>query len=139
MCLYMPKKRDINEDIIAYKVLKIGKNHKKTSPIYKTFIWKINKEYAINTNEPDITLYDEYLEINGNAFHTFKFLDDAKTALISYKNRHNIFDKLQDMAIYECIIPQNTNFLYEGITGNNFQGYASEKLIIKKKIKTTCI
>lgn len=148
MCLYNPTQIFPENHIVTYKVFRKNIFSKKLySPFYH-FKWKTNKKYSTNVDKP--TLFSEINEIftptlvkpilkatpmiEGGAFHSFKFLEDAIFTKNSI-NHKNIFNKI---VIYKCIIPTSSKFIYEGLCASNKNGlpsYASESLIPIEEIK----
>ena len=122
-------------DITCYKVLVVeGKwpRKKLCSPMFSDFVWKRGKTYSTGVDKPEVEYNHtkDWYEVMGDAFHTFGNLADA----INFANSmasHN-----QPYYVYECVIPKDTKFLYEGTVGGSCMapGYASEKLIVKKPI-----
>ena len=145
MCLYNPKQISLKKDLIAYKVITITNDNKLLSPYFNDFTWELNQMYSINTQTPDILQKHDLKLIKGNAFHTFKNLKDAKefrnhNNTINYFHNKLNFGSSQDIkeyAVFKCIIPKSSNFVYEGFNGLpplDTPSFASEKLILLEKI-----
>lgn len=128
MCLTCSKKINIVDDLTVYKVFYINDNNEICSPIYSNCKWNVNETKSTNVDEPDITPYDFGNEIEGNAIHSFKSINDATSY---FKNLERYFDSM--FAVYECVIPKTSKFLYEGKFGTQVS-YASEKLTPIKQI-----
>ena len=122
-------------DITCYKVLLVeGKWPRKKlySPIWGEFVWKRGKTYSTGVDVPEIehNFTKDWEEVYGGAFHTFCNLTDAINMANNKTSKHNTY------CVYECVIPKDTKFLYEGTIGGSCMapGYASEKLIVKKPV-----
>jgi len=139
MCLNKAKKLNIVHDgteidRTCYKVLLVkGKwpFRKLHSPLWDDFTWKKNKMYSATAcEEPDRTrIGDDKWEVDGRSFHSFMNLLDA--CFVAEEIKKN---KQEDYRVYECIIPKDTRFVYEGEYGCGYGSYASEKLIVKKQV-----
>ena len=138
MCLYNSKKIEkIDEDIICYKAFYVKrKGFKKiiTSPVKSNYVWE-DKKGELSFDRPEILDGDK---IGAFAFHSFKEKDPA---IRFAKYLDNYFNKEDGrFVVYECTIPKDTKFLYEG--DNCFwvyckKGWASQKLIIGKSVYKT--
>ena len=154
MCLENIKRLEQpTNDIKCYKVLQVdGMWLFRTlwSPImyYK---WKQGKVYATGRNEPIIEPdlragkpeWGVVNRVEGGSFHTYADRDAA----IRICNEFNKYELSKEpsvfrrfrYAVYECVIPADSNFVYEG-TYTCFSGgkedkcFASEKLRIGKCI-----
>lgn len=150
MCLYYANKINLEEDLTVYKVfleeLRVFYTMKKTiiSP-YTGFEWEIGKIYEIKKFEPKLkiiqtkTLKDAHFitteekQVYGDAFHSYATIEGAQTL---YNTILNDYGLGKDIAIYECVIPKNSHFVYTGhfVNCSDIE-YASEKLKVIKKIE----
>lgn len=138
MCLFDATEIKLEKDLTVYKVLTVI-NGKLCSPYYTDFNWEIDKTYEIKKDKPDIRhntvpsrFYPlktiKYIEIEGDAFHTFRTIDDAK---IFCENCSGVLFNDFRLVIYECVIPKSSKFVYTDRVGLQ---YASEKLKLVKEI-----
>lgn len=129
MCLCYANKINPEKDIICYKIFVKKKSTDNLHSVYYDYIWETNVLQSTHTDEPDFyqNKFDKSCVcIDGHAFHTFKFLEDAK----QFKQQ---FNNYKNFVIYECVIPKTSKFVYLGVFGT-LPSYASEKLLVKKMI-----
>ena len=133
MCLSNAKEiKTIKEDITCFKVFKFnGELLDKTtlySPVYEKR-WKKGELYSTGSAYPSFDYeWSSGISICGQAYHSFKNIDDAISYARAYKEATHF-----SICVCECTIPKNTKYLYKGRTGlNSFEAYASERLRIKK-------
>ena len=127
MCLYSKteKPKKAKEDIICYKFL-VMKNGCLQSP-YLPFVWSTDKEYTAEKSKmrwPPKDIKDGY-------FHTYKEKDAAMRQAEEWIHSHPLTP--YPRRLYECVIPKDS-YYFEGVHFGVAEGYASKKLIIKKKV-----
>jgi len=119
-------------EIPCYKVFRVKgfwPFRKLMSPFHTETVWKRGKVNEIGKDEPKA---DEWhTHISGDAFHSFEHLKDAIDEVdIMNKNCGGVRYR-----VYECVIPKDTKFLYDGYYGGSFiRNYASEKLKVVKRV-----
>lgn len=127
MCLYSrtEKPKKAKEDIICYKFL-VMKNGHLQSP-FLPFVWSIDKEYTAEKSKMRWSPRD----IKDGYFHTHKEKDVAMRQAEEWFHSHPLTP--YPCHLYECIIPKDS-YYFEGIHFGAAEGYASKKLIIKRKV-----
>lgn len=141
MCLKFPNKINLEKDLTVYKIFAVkSDSNVLCSPFYRNYVWKKNKVYSTNTNEPIITsvcysLEDavNYTIIEGNAFHSYMKLQDALNVK-NLLNKNYTLTKDAFLIVCKCIIPKDSNFVYRGIS-SYVVSYASEKLKIIETVE----
>ena len=126
------KVRVSDEEIVVYKVLGC-ENGGYFSPIYMT-PWTIGEVLSTDVEKPVLKEHKDNnftaISLNGNAFHSFSNINDAKKYIdICLERRTHQFEKY---VIAECAIPVNSNFIYLGAYNKTGDCYASEKLVVDK-------
>jgi len=139
MCLYAKGKiKKAEEDIVCYKYLALSIGRDEYGNISSTWCspyvnigWEIGKAKENTNNKP---YYDAHGDVSEGFFHTFKSLSDTKDAKNGYDFWNNGGRK--QLGVFKCIIPKGTLY-FEGIHGgfNQFQGYASKKLLIVERVE----
>ena len=105
------------KDIIVYKWLN-KKEGKLYAPYYRHFNYTLNKEYKE-------FLFCIYGIVN-EGFHSIK----NKIKAITHFAKYSCIDK---PCLYKCVIPKGSEY-YEGENGFFIKGYASDTIIIKRKL-----
>lgn len=120
MCLYikMNKPAIAQKDIIVYKWL-----DKRNNQLYPPFfsnkmIYKLDKEYHT-------LLYERLGEVNAG-FHSIKNRIEAITHVAKCKCNNK-------PCLCKCIIPKGSKY-YQGKDCADIKGYASNKIIVKRKL-----
>lgn len=159
MCLNKAKIIQTENDIVCYKVLIKTISGNLVSPYYP-ICWEVGKEQVDYRNlnwwfETELGEYyykdnfipdneEDTLNINEGVFHTFKNKDDA-TAIA---NTLLLNSYTSGSAVYECVIPAESEFKAEGkflvSNGGYVDAYGSNRLKLIKKIaqvngKENCI
>ena len=123
MCLLAEtiKPKKATRDIVCYK-FPVKRLHLE-SP-WTHFQWELNKEYKADRSGPRWSPRD----IKDGYFHSYKTKDQAIRGAYEFTG-----PAIDVTYVYECIIPKGT-YYFEGIHSGGHQGYASKKIIVKKKI-----
>ena len=130
MCLTTSKPiaTKINEDIRSYKLL-IKRNGELISP-FQCFKYELGKEY--------VSELDQYTTSVEYGFHTNKYFGMNPADIKTLKKY--TFEENDELVIASCIIPKNSNVIFgdwkEFINEEQYTGFASDKLIIDKILKT---
>lgn len=144
MCLYskinVPIK--LNEDKTCYKVLKCCGQKKDGTILYCTPYYRRGvEESVINGDELMVAegrpmiVYDknnDVTEISSGFIHTYQTIEEAQCVVYELSVRN----PYEDIAIFQCSIPKNTEFYSGKIGGANIYTYASPSIRFDKLIKT---
>ena len=146
MCLISPKKFEAKAwksvdgkmapmwyDTTCYKVMRVRPGWPFINNIYspiRWMRWNKFKTYSTGFDEPEIING----VVDGRCYYSFMNKEDA-IALCNYMNGCAT-SGCHVYRVYECTIPANTNFIYEGYyempNGGLSPCFASEKMKIRK-------
>ena len=126
MCLTNIEKITPQEDIMCYKLFKIGPtvcDSDMWSP-FKSKHWKIGKMETLKRNAP--TVYSSYYNgckknmIHEGAYHSYQNIADIPVEFLLRP----------EIVVCKCIIPKSSKYVYSGYNNENksSKGYASQKL-----------
>ena len=148
MCQLHSKKIEINVPIKCYKVLVknpkffLEGEKKFLSPYYDREQWEEGEKHSIYNSKSPLSMFlpslvDSEGKINGGAYHSFKNYVDAED--FADKLHYFTDTPYANMVIAECIIPPDTDYVYEGESFSSVAelvpSYASHDIILKEIIK----
>ena len=147
MCLKCARRLKQEGEITCYKVLVRIKSlvedvYYYFSP-YNTMMWDIgNSKMARFKNGTTLeTIVSENNELNSGAFHTIKTLSDAREYRAYLSGRIEMGGNSK-LCIAECVIPEDNEYVYGGVTrivdecyhNEDLESFASQKLKVVKII-----
>lgn len=149
MCLIDPIKLTKNKglsfnEITVYKVFRRNRKTGQIISLYRDdFVWKTGevmtaKGKTLSTKTLIDTAGTAHIILDGAALHSFRNIKDADKLYVKAIKEEAEEDTGSSIIIAECVIPEDSEFVYLGAYTHTDDSYASEKLkiveILEEKI-----